>query len=304
MHELLNAFLILLGILSAGLGLKGFLLPSGFIDGGVTGVSLLLAGVTSLPLAFWLPVINGPFVILGHRYLGARVCHPQRAGDLRARRRPRARALPDSDAGSPARRRIRRILSRRGHRPRRARRGGARWHRDRGSFDQQAQHGAAGWRLHPRVQRRPVRRRDGGARCRGGALFHPYVSDRGANARLRDPRHRGIHGHDDRVGEERGDSRRHYRHPGPRRDRLSRAGRADQRRAGHPLLRRHAARNRQDQSDCSRHRLGAHSSCRTRSRTSKAGSSKRRRSTWTRKGAARATPRGRAFQSGCRAPAT
>ena len=48
----------------------------------------------------------------------------------------------------------------------------------------------------------------------------------------------------------------------------------------------------------------AHSSCRTRSRTSKAGSSKRRRSTWTRKGAARATPRGRAFQSGCRAPAT
>ena len=73
MHELLNALLILLGILSAGLGLKGFLLPSGFIDGGVTGVSLLLAGVTSLPLAFWLPVINGPFVILGHRYLGARL---------------------------------------------------------------------------------------------------------------------------------------------------------------------------------------------------------------------------------------
>ena len=74
------------------------------------------------------------------------VCHPQRAGDLRARRRPRARAVPDGDAGSPARRRIRRILSRRGHRPRRARRGGARWHRDRGSFDQQAQHGAAGRR--------------------------------------------------------------------------------------------------------------------------------------------------------------
>ena len=42
MHELLNAFLILLGILSAGIGLKGFLLPSSFIDGGVTGVSMLL----------------------------------------------------------------------------------------------------------------------------------------------------------------------------------------------------------------------------------------------------------------------
>ena len=213
MHELLNAFLILLGILSAGLGLKGFLLPSGFIDGGVTGVSLLLAGVTSLPLAFWLPVINVPFVILGYRHLGAAfaVRSALAIGALAAR--PRARAVPDRDAGSPARRRVRRILSRRGHRPRRARRGGARWHRDRGAVDQQAQHAAAGWRLHPRVQRRPVPRGDGGARCRGGALFHPDVSDRGANARLRHPRHRGIHGDDDRVGQERGDSRRHYRHP-------------------------------------------------------------------------------------------
>ncbi len=69
-RELLNALLITLGILSAGLGLKGFLLPSGFIDGGVTGVSLLLATVTTLPLAFWLPVINVPFVFIGYRYLG------------------------------------------------------------------------------------------------------------------------------------------------------------------------------------------------------------------------------------------
>ncbi len=69
-RELLNASLIILGILSAGLGLKGFLLPSGFIDGGVTGVSLLLATVTSPPLAFWLPVINVPFVLVGYRHLG------------------------------------------------------------------------------------------------------------------------------------------------------------------------------------------------------------------------------------------
>jgi uncharacterized membrane-anchored protein YitT (DUF2179 family) len=69
-RELVNATLIILGILSAGLGLKGFLLPSGFIDGGVTGVSLLLAMVTTPPLAFWLPVINAPFIIVGYRHLG------------------------------------------------------------------------------------------------------------------------------------------------------------------------------------------------------------------------------------------
>jgi uncharacterized membrane-anchored protein YitT (DUF2179 family) len=69
-RELLNIFLITLGIVSAGLGLKGFLLPSGFIDGGVTGVSLLLTTVTSPPLAFWLPVINLPFVFIAYRQLG------------------------------------------------------------------------------------------------------------------------------------------------------------------------------------------------------------------------------------------
>jgi uncharacterized membrane-anchored protein YitT (DUF2179 family) len=69
-RELINATLILGGIFSAGLGLKGFLLPSGFIDGGVTGVSLLLSIVTGPPLAFWLPVINAPFVLLAYRHMG------------------------------------------------------------------------------------------------------------------------------------------------------------------------------------------------------------------------------------------
>ena len=71
LEELGNAALILLGILSAGMGLKGFLLSSNFIDGGVTGVCMLLAKTTSVPLAVWLPVINLPFVGVGFRYVGA-----------------------------------------------------------------------------------------------------------------------------------------------------------------------------------------------------------------------------------------
>jgi uncharacterized membrane-anchored protein YitT (DUF2179 family) len=69
--ELLNAALIVAGILSAGMGLKGFLLSSNFIDGGVTGVSMLLAKTTSVPIALWLPMANLPFVAAGYRYLGA-----------------------------------------------------------------------------------------------------------------------------------------------------------------------------------------------------------------------------------------
>src|SRR4249919_2897673 len=69
-RELMNTLLIALGILSAGMGLKGFLLSSNFIDGGVTGVSMLLSKVTAAPLSIWLPLVNVPFVIVGYRQLG------------------------------------------------------------------------------------------------------------------------------------------------------------------------------------------------------------------------------------------
>ncbi len=70
LRELLNGLLIVLGILSAGMGLKAFLLPSNFIDGGVTGVCMLLAKVTGLSLAVWLPLVNLPFVAIGYRQIG------------------------------------------------------------------------------------------------------------------------------------------------------------------------------------------------------------------------------------------
>jgi uncharacterized membrane-anchored protein YitT (DUF2179 family) len=69
-RELLNAVLIAAGILAAGLGLEGFLVPSGFIDGGVTGVSMLASRVTGIPLWAWLLIANSPFVLIGYRQLG------------------------------------------------------------------------------------------------------------------------------------------------------------------------------------------------------------------------------------------
>ncbi|HEX8291158.1 MAG TPA: YitT family protein [Pyrinomonadaceae bacterium] len=67
-----NFLLVSLGILSAAFGLKGFLLSSRFIDGGVTGVSMLLSDVLGAPLALLIPVINLPFIVLGYRQVGAR----------------------------------------------------------------------------------------------------------------------------------------------------------------------------------------------------------------------------------------
>ena len=61
-----DSIFISIGILAAGFGLKGFLLPNGFIDGGVTGISLLLQELTNYSLSILIVVINIPFIILGY----------------------------------------------------------------------------------------------------------------------------------------------------------------------------------------------------------------------------------------------
>jgi uncharacterized membrane-anchored protein YitT (DUF2179 family) len=61
---------IILGILSAGMGLDGFLRSSRFIDGGVTGISMLLAKVAGIPLPLWILALNLPFIALGYHQIG------------------------------------------------------------------------------------------------------------------------------------------------------------------------------------------------------------------------------------------
>lgn len=69
-HLIKDILLICIGILSAGFGLEGFLLPNSFIDGGVTGISLLVSELTNISLSILIVVINIPFVILAYRHVG------------------------------------------------------------------------------------------------------------------------------------------------------------------------------------------------------------------------------------------
>jgi len=62
--------LIIAGVTSACFGLKSFLMPSHFIDGGVTGISLLLSTLTGWNLSYLIAIINIPFVILGYKQIG------------------------------------------------------------------------------------------------------------------------------------------------------------------------------------------------------------------------------------------
>jgi uncharacterized membrane-anchored protein YitT (DUF2179 family) len=60
---------ISLGVLSAAFGLKGFLLPNDFLDGGVMGISLLTNVLTDIDLAYLVVILNIPFIIVGYKQI-------------------------------------------------------------------------------------------------------------------------------------------------------------------------------------------------------------------------------------------
>lgn len=59
-----DVLLIVFGIIAAAFGLESFLLPNNFIDGGVTGISLLISEITAVPLSLLIVLINIPFLVL------------------------------------------------------------------------------------------------------------------------------------------------------------------------------------------------------------------------------------------------
>lgn len=56
---------IILGVITASVGLKGFLLPNHFLDGGAMGIALLIENLTNIDLSILIVVVNLPFILIG-----------------------------------------------------------------------------------------------------------------------------------------------------------------------------------------------------------------------------------------------
>ncbi|MEO1030170.1 MAG: YitT family protein [Bacteroidota bacterium] len=61
------------GIVLASIGLKAFLLPNGFLDGGVTGIALLVRTQVDINISFLLVLFSIPFLILGYFTVSKRI---------------------------------------------------------------------------------------------------------------------------------------------------------------------------------------------------------------------------------------
>lgn len=64
---------IAFGIVLASIGLKAFLLPNGFLDGGVTGIALLVRTQVEINISFLLILFSIPFLILGYFTVSKRI---------------------------------------------------------------------------------------------------------------------------------------------------------------------------------------------------------------------------------------
>lgn len=58
------------GVFLAVVALKGFMIPNNFLDGGVTGVSILFRGIFNIDISILLVVLNIPFLIIGYKKIG------------------------------------------------------------------------------------------------------------------------------------------------------------------------------------------------------------------------------------------
>lgn len=68
--ELKSAFLIILGVFSVAFGIGGFLIPNGFLDGGVSGIALLIYFLAPVNLSLLIFVINLPFIFIAKKQIG------------------------------------------------------------------------------------------------------------------------------------------------------------------------------------------------------------------------------------------
>lgn len=70
LKELLSYLLIMIGAMLAAYSLDTFLIPNTILDGGVTGISMIISKIFNISLSILVLVINIPFVYIGYRHLG------------------------------------------------------------------------------------------------------------------------------------------------------------------------------------------------------------------------------------------
>ena len=69
-RRILSFIMLTIGAIIAAFSLESFLIPNTILDGGVTGISIIISKLTMLPVSVLVLLLNIPFVYLGFKNLG------------------------------------------------------------------------------------------------------------------------------------------------------------------------------------------------------------------------------------------
>lgn len=69
-QALINFLMLTLGSIIGAFALETILIPNTILDGGVTGISIIISKLTSIPLSILVLILNIPFVYIGYKNMG------------------------------------------------------------------------------------------------------------------------------------------------------------------------------------------------------------------------------------------
>lgn len=73
MSEVFKTIIVMIGALFVAVGLELFLVPNGFLDGGVVGISIILTKFFNIPLGVFIGIINVPFLFVAFKHSGLKM---------------------------------------------------------------------------------------------------------------------------------------------------------------------------------------------------------------------------------------
>jgi uncharacterized membrane-anchored protein YitT (DUF2179 family) len=72
LNEVFKTCAVVVGAILVAVALEMFLVPNGFLDGGVVGISIILTNYINLPLGVFIGFLNLPFLLIAYRHSGWR----------------------------------------------------------------------------------------------------------------------------------------------------------------------------------------------------------------------------------------
>lgn len=70
-QRLITFVMLTVGSILAAYALETFLIPNTILDGGVTGISIIISKITKIPLSILVLFINIPFIYIGYKNMGS-----------------------------------------------------------------------------------------------------------------------------------------------------------------------------------------------------------------------------------------